>query len=627
VSASENADLNQFDDRVAALVEGMLSLAREKERDDLVGRLCTETVRAEGSEVAIVVAGEAKRGKSSLVNALLGSTDLSPVSGPAAVELPVDDVIATSAHIVIQYAPTPYVRVFHDASPLGEDVPASSLSDWATPAGNPRNAKRVRSIEVGLDHPLLARGVTLVDTPGVGGLEAAHAEVTLAALSTADVLLFVSDASAPLSGPELSFLDRVTERIGSVFLVLTKIDAYPGAREILAENRALLAQTRFRDAPLFAVSSLRKRKADDPATGPSDVRNHLRKLSGFAELESALFAHAVGRTRALRLANVVQLGRIVLDRLAESEEALIEGARGNPALKENLEAARERLNRLRAARQSGSSAVGDQFDRLQEAVEAELERALDELERRQRHAFESGKLKLESVPEQLDAELNAIVARLNASLAAGVAELVVDVAGALALDGIGSIDLDGDGSSTGRSLSQLPMLPSRSGIEKVLGSTSAVSGTYLPERLLGGLTAVALGNPVTIAVGIFAGFAILGLALVKGGVVRDRREANVLLTAAVGIAKREIPPIVRGRIRELRTTVEANVLQAIRDRDRELTEAIREYERMAEEGERARQRAEAIAVHRRDVLTSLRAEADAILAGLAAPGTDGGRRG
>ncbi len=66
--------------------------------------------------------------------------------------------------------------------------------------------KVVELVEVGLPNPFLERGITLVDTPGVGGLNAAHAAATLAFLPSADALIFVTDASAELSRPELDFL-------------------------------------------------------------------------------------------------------------------------------------------------------------------------------------------------------------------------------------------------------------------------------------------------------------------------------------------------------------------------------------------------------------------------------------
>ena len=46
-----------------------------------------------------------------------------------------------------------------------------------------------------LDRPLLQAGLVLVDTPGVGGLDSAHGQLTRATLRAADAVLFVTDAS------------------------------------------------------------------------------------------------------------------------------------------------------------------------------------------------------------------------------------------------------------------------------------------------------------------------------------------------------------------------------------------------------------------------------------------------
>ena len=81
--------------------------------------------------------------------------------------------------------------------------------------------------------------------------------MTLAALSDADALIFVLDASAPLSRPELNFLSKASQRIESVILVLTKTDVFPGWRTILDENRQLLQQyaPRFADQEIIPVRS------------------------------------------------------------------------------------------------------------------------------------------------------------------------------------------------------------------------------------------------------------------------------------------------------------------------------------------------------------------------------------
>ncbi len=87
-----------------------------------------------------------------------------------------------------------------------EPIAPDDLPRWVTERGNPDNRLGVEQVEVGLPHPLLERGITLIDTPGIGGLNAAHAAATLAFLPVADALVFVSDASAELTGPELEFL-------------------------------------------------------------------------------------------------------------------------------------------------------------------------------------------------------------------------------------------------------------------------------------------------------------------------------------------------------------------------------------------------------------------------------------
>jgi GTP-binding protein EngB required for normal cell division len=595
-----------LDTLVADFVDRAVELAAEKQREDLVGRLRDEARRDDGASVTVVVAGEAKRGKSSLVNALLAS-DLSPV----------DAAPATTAHIVLEQAPSTRVRVFRDEIPFGQDVAPEELSSWVTAMGNPQNAKHVRSVEIGFNHPLLAQGIVLVDTPGVGGLEAAHADVTLAALSTADVLLFVLDASAPISDRELTFLGRVTERISNVLIVLTKIDTYPGADEVAGENRRLLAGTRFAQAPVFAVSSTRKRRADELRGAANDLAERLRAMSGFVEFERELLAHTVGRAKTLRLANTVQLGRIVLDRLDESEQAVIEGARGNSRHRDELETARRRAQELDDARRIGNSVVADEFVTLQDVLATDFERALLELEHRHRLSFRRRGMKLETLPERLDAELNALVARLNASMAEGVSEIVVALAAKLALEGFGTIDVE-PARAGELTMVRVPLLASRADVDTVLDTTRAMGVMHVPERLLSGLTAVAFGGAVGAVVGVVAGLAIVGVTLVKSGRVRNQQQAQELVAEAVRAAQREIPPVLRARIREVRREVEESVYQAVRRRESELATAIREHELMAKKDARTQSRAVAAAANRRATLKRLREQAENLLTELAA---------
>ena len=70
---------------------------------------------------------------------------------------------------------------------------------------------RVTGVEVRLPRKMLAGGLVLVDTPGVGGLGSPHAAASLAAISMADAVLFVTDAAQELTRSEVDFLRRARE--------------------------------------------------------------------------------------------------------------------------------------------------------------------------------------------------------------------------------------------------------------------------------------------------------------------------------------------------------------------------------------------------------------------------------
>ena len=159
--------------------------------------------RREVTRPRVVVVGETGRGKSSLVNMLLGVPGLSPV----------DAGVATAAYVEISHGPTPtvYAHVPGRAEPIVVDV--SELADWATAAGRlPDGMRPPRRIDVRHPAPLL-RYLTLVDTPGTGGLDPRHAEVALDAAETATALLFVVDAAAPFAASELAFLVQASTRV------------------------------------------------------------------------------------------------------------------------------------------------------------------------------------------------------------------------------------------------------------------------------------------------------------------------------------------------------------------------------------------------------------------------------
>jgi len=168
----------------------------------------------------LAVLGQFKRGKSTLLNALIGE----PI-------LPVGVVPLTAAPTFIQFGEAPKIRVrYQDSRPEGEFCGASTaercdyLAGFVTEKGNPRNRHGVAEVQVDLPAPILSDGLVLIDTPGIGSTYRHNTTVTLDFLQQCDAALFLVSADPPISDVELEFLRQIREKVPRLFFVLNKID-------------------------------------------------------------------------------------------------------------------------------------------------------------------------------------------------------------------------------------------------------------------------------------------------------------------------------------------------------------------------------------------------------------------
>lgn len=193
----------------------------------------------------LVVAGEFKRGKSTLVNALVGA-DL----------LPTGVVPLTSVVTLLRYGDVAAASVIFESGET-RSIPLETLADYVTERGNPDNAKRVREVVVAFPATWLKNGIRLVDTPGVGSVHSNNSEVTSRYLPEADAVIFVVSADQPLSRNELDFLAEIRRHAGKVFCLLNKIDYLSPAErdESMAFATGALRQVLAADVPVFAVSA------------------------------------------------------------------------------------------------------------------------------------------------------------------------------------------------------------------------------------------------------------------------------------------------------------------------------------------------------------------------------------
>jgi hypothetical protein len=216
-------------------------------RPDLAPPLAAALARIDRPETLIAVIGEFKKGKSSLINALLG-VDIAPV----------DDDLATAVATVYRHAPEPSAIVVA-AGDDGQDVhiamaPTEALA-LVREQANPENTRGIRLVEIRVPNPYLESGAVLIDTPGFGGLALSGAGVSRVLLRAVDAVVMVTDASAPLLRPEVELVRRAAEVCPAILLAVSKIDLYPAWRRVLADDEAALAAEGL-DVPAQPVSSV-----------------------------------------------------------------------------------------------------------------------------------------------------------------------------------------------------------------------------------------------------------------------------------------------------------------------------------------------------------------------------------
>lgn len=220
----------------------------------------------------LVVAGQFKRGKSSVINALLGESLL-----PAGV------IPLTSVVTVIRAGATRSVRV-ELLDGTSREISLEELPNYVTERGNPNNVKSVRQVVI--DHPSswLVSGLQLVDTPGIGSVYEHNTDITCDYLPQADAVLFIASVEQPLSRAELDFLISIREYAGKVFCLLNKTDHL--RREELVESLKFAAEAIHAalgtSVPVFPVSarlaleSKLDRVVDIGQSGFVDFENALR---------------------------------------------------------------------------------------------------------------------------------------------------------------------------------------------------------------------------------------------------------------------------------------------------------------------------------------------------------------
>ncbi|MGE5235135.1 MAG: dynamin family protein [Acidobacteriota bacterium] len=217
----------------------------------------------------VAVMGQFKRGKSTLINALLGR----PL-------LPADVAPLTTAITLVEHGPAEAASVRYDDG-REEPIALDDVPRFVSEEENPGNTKGVRVVRIELPLDLLASGMRLVDTPGVGSVFASNAEVTRAFLPRIDVAVVVVGSDPPISGEELALVRTVAPEVGHLFIVLNKSDRVREATRAKAEafTRQVLREALTNEPQTFIHASARTALLDGSDPGITTLGERLERLA------------------------------------------------------------------------------------------------------------------------------------------------------------------------------------------------------------------------------------------------------------------------------------------------------------------------------------------------------------
>jgi len=298
--------------------------------------------------------GQFKRGKSTLLNALVGQSIL-----PAAI------VPVTAVPTVLRFGRVLDVRVrFRSKPSLQISVP--EIENYVSEERNPLNAKDVQLVEVFVPSVLLEHGMCLVDTPGIGSVFANNTATTHAFIPHIDAALAVIGADPPISGDELSLIEQVARSTPHILLALNKADRFTAreCEEAVAFTGEMIRRRLGREAgPIYAVSAMERLARSDASVGED------RDWSALIEALERLASD--GGRQIVRESAVRGITRLAL----ACQRAIVDATR---ALHEPFEVSDRRLNQL----QSYVTRVGFELPRLDGMMRIERERILERLSTR-----------------------------------------------------------------------------------------------------------------------------------------------------------------------------------------------------------------------------------------------------
>ncbi|AZA13100.1 dynamin family protein [Corynebacterium choanae] len=361
-------------------------------------------LEARPQQQLVVVAGEIGRGKSTLVNALVGSVAATPATVTTHTTIPIA-VVAASPALRAEHTRLITATGSHIA-PTAQTQPLLVAPAFDQPeAAPPTTATLPLRATVAVEHHALPQ-VAVIDTPGIGGVATQPGLVATSTADRATVLVIVCQSDTPITAPELELITKASAENDAVIVAVTGIDRNPtGWQTIVEENAAIVRRTIGRDLPVVGVSgmlAIQALTATDPETAATYHR--LSRIDTLREIINAQLAQGalLSARRALRIGHSALA--LVADRY-QQQLAELAANDSTPAQETALQAELAQATRTAA---SFDHVLQRDLSQLRTTSDQQLAAAVDAVRRRwQQHIDREGVAVLRTNPQYYTSRIEA----------------------------------------------------------------------------------------------------------------------------------------------------------------------------------------------------------------------------
>jgi Dynamin family len=289
----------------AGKLSRLAELAQEFRSTHVAEEATTLAQRLREGRFYVACIGQFKRGKSTILNALVEDG-----------LLPTGTVPVTTVPTILRYGETRGARVRFRGGEWTDAAP-ENLKQYVSEEYNPENTKGVAGVEVFLPSALLADGMCFVDTPGLGSIFAGNSAATEGFVPHIDAAVIVVGADPPIGGEELTVVEAIGKQVEHVIVVLNKADrttdeernaAVPFTRNVLEKG------LRRTVGPIYEISAY-ERVTRSQST--RDWGAFVQRLQGLAAESGRILIRRAGE-RGLR-----RIGEELLAILIEERGALV----------------------------------------------------------------------------------------------------------------------------------------------------------------------------------------------------------------------------------------------------------------------------------------------------------------